>query len=151
MDLETPTLPEDARALTDLVIRFCTKINKLGYKAGIYTNLDWLDSGRLYMSELKKWPLWIAQYNNKCQYDGKYLIWQYTDAYKIDGIKYDGNIYYYERNKPNRWIYYTVKSGDTLWDIANRYHTSVSELVRKNNIKNPDLIYPNQKIKVRHK
>ncbi|AQS53347.1 Peptidoglycan-N-acetylmuramic acid deacetylase PdaA [Jeotgalibaca dankookensis] len=35
---------------------------------------------------------------------------------------------------------YTVKSGDTLYAIANKLGTSVENLVRKNNIANPNLI-----------
>src|SRR5690606_15241043 len=43
---------------------------------------------------------------------------------------------------------YTVKRGDTLSHIAKRFGTTVNELVRLNNIKNPNLIYPGQKIKI---
>src|SRR5690554_3740638 len=43
---------------------------------------------------------------------------------------------------------YIVKSGDTLSGIAKRYDTSVSELVRLNNIANPNLIRVGQKIKL---
>lgn len=43
---------------------------------------------------------------------------------------------------------YVVKKGDTLLEIALDHNTTVKELVRLNNIKNPDLIYPNQKLKV---
>ncbi|MFT8557791.1 LysM peptidoglycan-binding domain-containing protein [Liquorilactobacillus hordei] len=42
----------------------------------------------------------------------------------------------------------TVKKGDTLWAIAKKYGTSVSTLVKDNNIANPDLIYVNQRISV---
>ena len=45
-------------------------------------------------------------------------------------------------------IIYIVKSGDTLSGIAKRYNTSVAKLVELNNIKNANLIYPNQKIKI---
>lgn len=45
-------------------------------------------------------------------------------------------------------VYYTVKKGDTLSWIAKRYGTTVSILVSLNKIKNPNLIYPNQKIKI---
>ena len=45
--------------------------------------------------------------------------------------------------------YYTVKSGDTLSKIAKRYGTTVNQLVAWNNIKNPNLIYPNQKLRVK--
>src|SRR5690606_10558381 len=43
---------------------------------------------------------------------------------------------------------YTVKKGDTLWGIAQKYKTTVNELVRLNKIKNPNLIHPGQKLKV---
>lgn len=41
---------------------------------------------------------------------------------------------------------YVVKRGDTLSHIAIMYDTNVSTLVRLNNIKNPNLIYPGQKL-----
>lgn len=48
--------------------------------------------------------------------------------------------------KPNI-KYYTVESGDTLWDIANKFDTSVAKLVSLNNINDPDVIYPGQKLR----
>ncbi len=39
-------------------------------------------------------------------------------------------------------IIYTVKRGDTLSSIARTYGTTVSAIVRANNIQNPQLIYP---------
>lgn len=44
---------------------------------------------------------------------------------------------------------YTVKKGDTLSHIAKRHKTTVAELAKQNNIKNPDLIYPGQKIRIK--
>ena len=44
--------------------------------------------------------------------------------------------------------YYTIRSGDTLGEIAARYGMSVSQLARLNGISNPNLIYAGQKIKV---
>lgn len=46
-------------------------------------------------------------------------------------------------------IYYTVKSGDTLSAIARKYKTSVTDLVILNCIKNPNLIYVNQKLRIK--
>ena len=43
---------------------------------------------------------------------------------------------------------YTVVKGDTLWGIAQKYKTTVDALVKANNIKNPDLIYAGQKVKI---
>ena len=42
---------------------------------------------------------------------------------------------------------YTVKSGNTLSQIAQKYHVSVSALKRKNNLKS-DIIRPGQKLKI---
>ena len=42
---------------------------------------------------------------------------------------------------------YTVKSGDTLSRIAQKYHVTVSALKRKNNLKS-DLIRTGQKLKI---
>ena len=44
---------------------------------------------------------------------------------------------------------YTVKSGDTLSEIANKYKTTVTKLVKDNNIKNANLIYVGQKIVIK--
>lgn len=43
-------------------------------------------------------------------------------------------------------IIYIVKKGDTLWNIAKVYDTTVSQIVRINNIKNPNYIYAGQRI-----
>ena len=45
-------------------------------------------------------------------------------------------------------ITYTVKAGDTLSEIALKYNTTVDSLVKKNNIKNKDLIYAGQVLKI---
>lgn len=60
----------------------------------------------------------------------------------------------YEVNKllgaaPSTGVYYIVKSGDTLSGIASKYKTTVANLVKMNGIKNPNLIYVNQKIRVK--
>lgn len=52
-----------------------------------------------------------------------------------------------ERDKP-KYVTYVVKRGDTLSAIARRYGTTVSRIARDNNIKNPNLIYTGQVIKI---
>ena len=44
---------------------------------------------------------------------------------------------------------HTVKSGDNLTKIAEKYNTTVQKLQDANNIKNASLIYPGQKIKIK--
>lgn len=44
---------------------------------------------------------------------------------------------------------YTVRPGDTMWKIAVRYEVGISEIIAQNpQIKNPNLIYPGQKINI---
>ena len=44
---------------------------------------------------------------------------------------------------------YVVRPGDTLFTIANQFNTTLPALMRLNRIKNPNLIYPGQVIKIR--
>lgn len=45
--------------------------------------------------------------------------------------------------------YYIVRSGDNLTKIAKKYGTTVNQLVSLNGIKNPNLIYINQKLRIK--
>lgn len=45
-------------------------------------------------------------------------------------------------------ITYTVRRGDTLSQIARAYGVTVSHIVELNNIQNPNLIYPGQKLRI---
>lgn len=45
--------------------------------------------------------------------------------------------------------YYIVRAGDTLTRIAQRFNTTVSQLVEWNHIQNANVIYPNERIRVR--
>lgn len=46
-------------------------------------------------------------------------------------------------------VYYKVVKGDTLSKIAKSYNTTVSRLVSLNNIKNANLIYVGQKLRIK--
>lgn len=90
-------------SLTNIINTYCNTIKNAGYEAGIYANLNWLEN-KIEKSVQETWPIWVAQYNNECQYDKKYVIWQYTSRGKVDGIS--GNVdmnYFYgelEATKP---------------------------------------------------
>ena len=43
---------------------------------------------------------------------------------------------------------YIVVKGDSLYKIAKRYNTTVKKLVELNNIKNANIIYPGQILKL---
>lgn len=43
---------------------------------------------------------------------------------------------------------YTVQPGDSIWAIARRFETTVDAIVRVNGIRNPELIYPGEVLKI---
>lgn len=47
-----------------------------------------------------------------------------------------------------KWIYYTVKTGDTLSGIADQYGTTVSKVAADNGIEDINLIFVGQKIRI---
>ena len=55
----------------------------------------------------------------------------------------------YLNNKQHTIEYYVVQKNDNLSKIAKKFGTSVNQLVSWNNIKNPNLIYVGQKLRVR--
>ena len=52
-------------------------------------------------------------------------------------------------NNVSRETIYIVKRGDTLSEIAKKYNTTYQKIARDNNITNPNLIYPNQKLVIK--
>lgn len=85
------------KSVTSLAKTFCSTVEKNGYSTGIYTNLDF--SSNYFTKEvLDKYPTWIAVWG-KMNYHGKYVMWQYTDSGRVDGIygnngKVDMNWYF---------------------------------------------------------
>ena len=77
---------------------FCTTIKNKGFRAGIYTNIDYANN---YFSKevLNKYHTWIAQWTNTCTYKYHYIMWQCTDNFRINGKKFDLNRLYINRYK----------------------------------------------------
>lgn len=67
--------------------------------------------------------------------------------------KKHGYNYYSIQDKVNKLLStettYIVRKGDTLTSIANKHNTTVDRLVQANKIKNPNLIYVNQILKIK--
>ena len=45
-------------------------------------------------------------------------------------------------------IVFTVSEGDTLWNIAKAYGTTVNDIARYNGIVETDVIYPGQRLRI---
>ncbi|MEI8004770.1 MAG: LysM peptidoglycan-binding domain-containing protein [Bacteroidota bacterium] len=48
----------------------------------------------------------------------------------------------------NHYFYYTIQSGDNLWDLADQYNTTVAQIKKLNNINNASYLKQGQKIKI---
>ena len=84
--------------LVDICDTFLAIMEKEGYEVRLYANLSWLNN-QLKSSKLDKYTKWVAQWGPKCTYAGKYDMWQYTDAGKVNGInseKVDMNFAYFD-------------------------------------------------------
>ena len=120
--------------------------------------------------EIASYPLWVAEYGvSSPQDNGKwstYIGWQYTDTGEVSGIngyvdrnKFTKEIFINENDSPSEILpeveeptgnyrTITIARGDTLSQIARIYGTTVQELVRINNIQNPNLIYAGETLRV---
>ena len=74
---------------------YCKKMIENGYKTGIYASLLWFEN-QLNSNVLDKYDKWVAQWNDKCTYTKKYIMWQYTSDGSVSGIngRVDMNKYY---------------------------------------------------------
>lgn len=156
-------------ALSEVAQAFLTAVEQAGYYVMLYSNKNMLLNS-FNPSLFSKFDVWLADYNAETDFPYPYGIWQYSNSGRISGIEgnVDQDISYKDYpsiitskglNKtgggtppaptPNPTPEptpqtYTVKKGDTLSGIAQRFGTTVANLVALNNIQNPNLIYPGQ-------
>ena len=68
---------------TEAIKAFCEEMKSQGYEPMIYASLSWFKDC-LDMSKLP-YKVWVAQYNETCQYEGVKALWQYTSKGRISG------------------------------------------------------------------
>ncbi len=147
-------------------LAFLNRVKELSKKEVVLYS-DAYAASFVWEGETTTFPLWIAQYEvNEPQNNGNWETWegwQYSDKGEINGINT-----YVDRDKFTKEILLSdnselpkpekpeepenpeeepktktiiIKWGDTLSQLALDYHTTVEELVKLNNIANPNLIY----------
>lgn len=146
---------------------FLKEVERLsGKKAILYSNA--YTASNIWDGENTNYPLWVAEYEverpvNSGTWDS-WAGWQYTDVGEVRGIngyvdrdKFTKKVFLDDTSvvppinppeegggtdpTPEKTKRITIRWGDTLSALAIKYNTTVSELVRLNNIANPNLIY----------
>lgn len=134
----------------------------LGYQPAFYGNS--YDVSAVFDSSFTEYPLWVADYDvMQPESTGAWSSWsgfQYSDSGDIPGISGNVDLDYFKdtiftdnSSGPStpgsgETITYTVRSGDTLWAIAQRYGSTVSDIASLNGIADPSLIFPGQILQI---
>ena len=81
--------------LTNIINTFCNTIKNAGHRVRVYASLNWLEN-KIERIIRDNYDIWVAQYYSKCEYEGKYIMWQHTSSGKVNGIStnVDMNILY---------------------------------------------------------
>lgn len=83
---------------TQMVAAFCGEIEKAGYYAANYTNLDYANN-MFDMTALAKFDVWYARYTSTVDRSDAGL-WQYSSTGKVDGISGNVDMDYSLRDYP---------------------------------------------------
>ena len=127
---------------------------------------DAYNVGSIWSNALTKYPLWVADYGvSQPKTTGSWSEWmgfQFSDTGSVDGVNGNIDMNYFKEgvfiqnsettsqhsstplSSTSDSISYTVKSGDTLWQIAISHDTTIQSIITLNHIQNPNLIYPGE-------
>lgn len=71
--------------LTSMTESFCHTIESAGYRAGVYSNVNWFSNFLNYSSLADKYSIWLAQWGTTT-YSYDCDIWQYSEDGYVPGI-----------------------------------------------------------------
>ncbi len=151
--------------INEIGIAFLEELESLtGITPMIYTDVNvaqtiWTDRFSIY-------PLWIADYSNRDDFPLDITVWdtwtgyQYSDTGTVPGIKGNVDLNRFregillnpmenpmEPSMPsheNNSVEYTIRPGDTLSSIADRFGVDMDVIVNANRISDPNRIFAGQ-------
>ncbi len=146
--------------INQAALAYVTRLERLcGGKPAVYSN-SWT-AAHVFDQRLADYPLWIAEYGpDQPRERGPWKAcagFQYTSQGRVQGIQ--GNVDLDRFTPAMDWENAAttpqpeeqtvlVQSGDTLWAISRKYGVSVEQIVQQNGIRNPNLIYPGQRLQI---
>lgn len=75
--------------INDIANKFIEAVIKKGYKGMIYSSKYYLEN---IWTNKYNYPVWLAHYTSKTNYNGDYMMWQLSNTGRIDGISGDVDI-----------------------------------------------------------
>ena len=60
----------------------------------------------------------------------------------IEDIKINENLFLEDYNV----VVYIIKKDDSIWSIAKKFNVTIDSIIRVNNLENPSMIYPGDKL-----
>lgn len=126
---------------------------RTGDRPLLYANAD--AASHIWQDTAGSYPLWVAEYgpsvpNVTADTWETWAGFQYADDGRIPGIggnvdldRFTAAVLLREGGETPQ-VRYTVRRGDTLWALSRRFGISITDIVRENDIANPNLIYVGQ-------
>ncbi|MFR1760331.1 MAG: LysM peptidoglycan-binding domain-containing protein, partial [Christensenellaceae bacterium] len=154
--------------ITAIAQAFLSEVETLsGQRGGIY--IDASGARDILGASLAQYPLWVANYGvDEPEDNGKWAGWagwQYTNQGRVPGVKgyvdrdYFNQAMFLEDStaappvdppaQDDNQITVTVRRGDTLRALAARYDTTAGSIARINDLPDPNLILPGQRLVIR--
>ena len=129
------------QAIENIAVSFLTRIQKAGYKVGIYCNLDWYNN--VLSDDLKKYDCWIARYpsndNGSVQERLRPSVgvgWQYSSKGKVSGISgnVDMDVFYTDYRAEQKGDVTVVKTKlQEFTELGDYYASNGGYLEKKSN------------------
>lgn len=71
---------------TEIVNEFCKEVSDEGYDCGVYASSSVLSNELISGKIDENAYIWVADYNSKVTYSGKYSLWQYSNTGRLSSV-----------------------------------------------------------------